>query len=57
MSPLWQQIIAGVLVIAAALYAARALGPRRWRRKARGSPTKGAGAGSCGCGKDEGGCH
>ena len=57
MSPLWQQISAGVLVIAAALYAARALGPRRWRRKARGSPTKGAGAGSCGCGKDEGGCH
>jgi hypothetical protein len=52
---MWQQIIAGVLVIAAAVYAARTLGPRRWRRKARAGTTKGAG--SCGCGKDEGGCH
>jgi hypothetical protein len=54
---MWQQIIAGLLVIAAAVYAARALGPRRWRRKASADSTKVAGAGSCGCGKDEGGCH
>ena len=54
---MWQQIIAGILVIAAAIYAARALGPRRWRRKARGANPKGAGPGDCGCGKDEGGCH
>ncbi len=54
---MWQQIIAGALVIAAAVYAARALGPRRWRRKARASGAKGAGAGPCGCGKDDGGCH
>ena len=54
---MWQQIIAGLLVIAAAWYAARALGPRSWRRKARGAGAKGTGAGSCGCDKDEGGCH
>jgi hypothetical protein len=54
---MWQQIIAGALVIAAAVYAARTLGPRRWRRKARAGAAKSAGAGSCGCGKDEGGCH
>ena len=54
---MWQQIIAGVLVIAAAIYAARALGPRRWRRKARGAATKEAGTGSRGCGKDGDGCH
>jgi hypothetical protein len=52
---MWQQIVAGALVIAAAVYAARALGPRRWRRKAGAGATKTAG--SCGCGKDEGGCH
>jgi len=52
----WQQIIAGLLVIAAAVYAARALGPRSWRRKARGAGNKGAGAG-CGCDKDDAGCH
>ncbi len=57
MNPLWQQLIAAILVIGAALYAARTLGPRRWRRKARGAPAKGTGAPSCGCGKDEGGCH
>jgi hypothetical protein len=54
---MWQQIIAGLLVIAAALYAARALGPRRWRRKKGGAGTKAAGSSSCGCAKDEGGCH
>jgi hypothetical protein len=55
---MWQQIIAGILVIAAAIYAARALGPRSWRRKARGADAKGAAdPGSCGCGKDDGGCH
>ena len=52
---MWQQIIAGVLVVVAALYAARSLGPRRWRRKSR-STGKGAGA-PCGCGKDQDGCH
>ena len=57
---MWQQLIVAVLVIAAAVYAARMLGPRRWRRKSRGAAagSKGdAGAGPCGCGKDEGGCH
>ena len=54
---MWQQIIAGILVIAAAIYAARALGPRSWRRKWRGSATKPQGAGPCGCGKDGEGCH
>ena len=59
---MWQQLIAGALVIAATVYAARALGPRRWRRKSRGALAGGAGAvkgppGQCGCGKDDGGCH
>ncbi len=54
---MWQQIIAGVLVIAAAIYAARTLGPRSWRRKFRSGKAPAQGAGSCGCGKDEGGCH
>jgi hypothetical protein len=42
---MWQQVIVGVVVIAAAVYAARKLGPRRWRAKA------GAAAGGCGCDK------
>jgi hypothetical protein len=48
---MWQQIIVGVLVLAAAAYAARKLGPRRWRARDK------AAAGSCGC--DQGGtpCH
>jgi hypothetical protein len=54
---MWQQIIAGILVVGAAIYAARALGPRSWRRKPRSPATKGPGAGSCGCGKDSDGCH
>lgn len=64
---MWQQIIVGVIVIAAAVYAARVLGPRRWRRRAgtgaaTGAPGAAGGAvggavGQCGCGKDEGGCH
>ena len=59
---MWQQLIAGALVIAAAIYAARTLGPRRWRRRASGASTaaatgaKGA-AGDCGCGKDGKSCH
>ena len=57
---MWQQLIVGVLVIAAAVYAARKLGPRRWRQRASvgAAPAvaKGA-AGSCGCGKDGDGCH
>ena len=60
---MWQQVIVGLIVIAAAAYAARALGPRRWRRRATsGAPgpaggTAGGATGQCGCGKDEGGCH
>ncbi len=56
---MWQSVIALLVVIVAAVYAARTLGPRRWRRKARGSASgAGAGAGGpCGCGKDDGGCH
>ncbi len=54
---MWQQIIAALLVIGAAVYAARMLGPRSWRRKKSGAGAKAAGPGSCGCGKDEGGCH
>jgi hypothetical protein len=53
---MWQSIITAVLVIAATIFAARRLGPRRWRRRERGDPVDGAGAGSCGCGKDKGGC-
>jgi hypothetical protein len=60
---MWQQIIVAVIVIAAAIYAARVLGPRRWRRRAgpgtaTGAPGAAGGTvGQCGCGKDEGGCH
>ena len=57
MTPMWQSFIVAVLVIAAAVYAARRLGPRRWRRKARGAAVGGADASACGCGKDQGGCH
>jgi hypothetical protein len=59
---MWQQLIVGLIVIAAAVYAARTLGPRRWRRR----PTTDSGAGAaaasaaneqCDCGKNDGGCH
>jgi hypothetical protein len=58
---MWQNLIVAVLVLAAAVYAARTLGPRRWRRRAgagaaAAGPGKGA-AGQCGCGKDGDGCH
>jgi hypothetical protein len=56
---MWQDIIVAALVIAATVYAARALGPKRWRRRSPGL-AGGAGkaaVGSCECGKDEGGCH
>ena len=53
---MWQSIIAMLIVIAAAVYAARTLGPRRWRRKSRGAGAGGA-SGPCGCGKDDGGCR
>jgi hypothetical protein len=58
---MWQQLVVALIVIAAAVYAARTLGPRRWRRR----PASGAAADSavsspadaqCGCGKDKG-CH
>ena len=57
---MWQNLIVGLLVIAAAVYAARALGPKRWRRRASGGTAPAAGkdvAGQCGCGKDGNGCH
>jgi hypothetical protein len=57
---MWQQLIVGLIVIAAAVYAARVLGPRRWRRRAAPGVAPGAAggaAGSCGCGKGDGGCH
>jgi hypothetical protein len=57
---MWQQLIVAAIVIAAAVYAARVLGPRRWRRRVGAGVAPGAGksvAGQCGCGKDDGGCH
>jgi hypothetical protein len=56
---MWQNIIVAALVIAAAVYAARALGPKRWRRRSPGlAAGTGKGAvGQCGCGKEDGGCH
>jgi len=56
---LWQQLLAGVLVLVAAVYAARKLGPRTWRFKARGAATGAASAagGTCGCGKGDKACH
>jgi hypothetical protein len=55
---MWQQLIAGALVIAAAVYAARTLGPRSWRRK-RAAGANSADGAACGCGKDKNGngCH
>ena len=53
---MWQSVIVAVLVIAAAIYAARRLGPRRWRRGARADAADATGAGPCGCSKDKGGC-
>ncbi len=58
---MWQQLIVGLIVIAAAVYAARTLGPRRWRRHRAAHGTGAAAASSaneqCGCGKKDGGCH
>jgi hypothetical protein len=66
---MWQPLIAGLIVAAAAVYAVRALGPRRWRRKQCGAGGTDVGTGAakaadardssglCGCGKDEGGCR
>ena len=57
---MWQYSIMGLLVLAATVYAARKLGPRRWRQRAGASaaPVAGKGAaGQCGCGKEGGGCH
>ena len=53
---MWQQIVVGVLVVAAAFYAARKLGPRRWRAKPIGA-TDTTGTAGCGCDKDGKGCH
>ena len=59
---MWQQIIVGVLVVAATIYAARKLGPRRWRQRASAASGTATGAadsaaGSCGCDKGGDGCH
>ncbi|MGB8693848.1 MAG: hypothetical protein WCD08_10115 [Steroidobacteraceae bacterium] len=54
---MWQHIVVGVLVLAATAYAARKLGPRRWRAKQSGAGTAGAAAGNCGCSKDGKACH
>jgi hypothetical protein len=59
---MWQQLIVGLIVIAASVYAARTLGPRRWRRRPATGSGAGAAAGStadekCGCDKNGGGCH
>ena len=54
---MWQSIIVTLIVIVAAVYAARTLGPRRWRRKPRGAGPAPSGGGPCGCGKDGGGCR
>ena len=57
---MWQYSIVGLLVLAATVYAARKLGPRRWRQRAGASaaPVAGKGAtGQCGCAKEGGGCH
>ncbi len=55
---MWQQIVVGVLVVAAAIYAARKLGPRRWRQRAgAASGAAGSAGGSCGCDKGGDGCH
>jgi hypothetical protein len=51
---MWQPIVVSLVVIVAAAYVVRTMGPRRWRRKARGP---GAGAGDCGCGKGQGSCR
>jgi len=48
---MWQYIVVGALVLAATVYAARKLGPRRWRAKQSGA------AGNCGCSKDGKACH
>ena len=59
---MWQQFVVALIVIAAAVYAARSLGPRRWRRRSATGVAAGTTAGSaadaqCGCGKDGNGCH
>jgi hypothetical protein len=54
---MWQNIIVAALVLAAAVYAARTLGPRRWRRRVDVGSTGGVAGGDCGCGKDGKSCH
>jgi len=55
---MWQNIIVAALVITATVYAARVLGPRRWRKRSTEPASGGKGAaGPCGCGKEDGGCH
>ena len=53
---MWQQVIVVMLVIGAAVYAARTLGPKRWRRVPTAAAVGEGKAGQCGCGKDDG-CH
>jgi len=56
---MWQYIVVGMMVVAAAVYSARKLGPRRWRAKPGGTPgaAGAAGPGDCGCDKDGKACH
>jgi Na+/glutamate symporter len=49
---MWQQLIVGVLVLVAVVYAARKLGPRRWRAKGNAVVA----AGGCGCDKGASPC-
>jgi len=55
-----QLVVVGMVVLAATVYVARTLGPRRWRRKAAGTTGTAAagqgGDGECGC-KDGKSCH
>ena len=55
-STMWQQVIVAMLVIGAAVYAARTLGPKRWRRVPTATAVGKGEAGQCGCGKGDG-CH
>jgi hypothetical protein len=52
----WQYFVVAVVVAVAAAYAARTLGPRRWRRKPRGAGKDGSAA-NCGCDRGGNGCH
>ena len=57
---MWQQIIAIVVVVLAALYAFRSLAPKRWRRRfglTQPEQDKPAAKSGCGCDTGKDGCH